>query len=185
MTNKNKPLTLGDLFELDDVDFAEAVSTVDPEPEPPAIEQHLRGLMIPQTPPAGPSGLDPRLPPPTPGAAEGSCPCCGAFPQDPYDVHLSAQMIVMLQWIRGNPDLKIQQSAPRGLLRAQQHGKLKHWGLATDLSGDGSGRRSGIWRITSLGQDFLGGAVAIPASATVWRNRVQSWSSQLVRVTDF
>jgi hypothetical protein len=100
----------------------------------------------------------------------GCCPVCGQFGKV-YRMRLTQTMALAVKWIadHGNPDgwVEVQSTGPRWMIRGKTYSMIAHWGLIESQS-----RRSGIWRVTPKGRDFLSGKVLVPDAVYIYDNDV-------------
>lgn len=123
------------------------------------------------------------------GRDEGiECPCCDRIAQThPYTLR---SLINVLEWMveiyKKDPNrwIKFQSSeAPESIRRGQKHAKLKHWGMVEEAPNVDAPpkRRSGEWRATKIGADFLIQR-NIPArdGVLIYNNQVVRWSETYI-----
>lgn len=106
------------------------------------------------------------------------CPCCGKWGKV-YKIKLSQHLALCLRWIAINGDedgwVDVQNKAPRWMLKSKTYPLLEHWGLI-----DSQSKRSGVWRATLKGQDFINGANAMPSAVHIYDNKVWGFESEEV-----
>lgn len=107
------------------------------------------------------------------------CPCCGGWGKV-YKRVLSQHLALCLRWIavHGEGDdswVDVQNRAPRWMLKSKTYPLLEHWGLI-----ESQAKRSGVWRATPKGQDFIGGSVAMPSAVHIYGNEVWGFEAEEV-----
>lgn len=106
------------------------------------------------------------------------CPCCDRSGKV-YRLTLNQTYALSLRWIavHGEEDgwINVQNNAPRFMLKGKNYGMLAHWGVLESFS-----MRSGIWRVTQKGKDFLQGLINLPSSAFIYDDKVWAFSSEEV-----
>lgn len=104
------------------------------------------------------------------------CPCCGKWGKV-YKIKLSQHLALCLRWIavHGDEDgwVDVQNKAPRWILKSKTYPLLEHWALIESAQ-----KRSGIWRATLRGQDFVGGLTQLPAAVHIYDNKVWGFESE-------
>jgi len=102
----------------------------------------------------------------------GCCPVCGKFGKV-YKYKLSQGLALALKWIadHGADDgwVDVQTKGPRWMLRSKTYPLLAHWQFI-----ESQNARSGVWRVTDLGRDFLGGFDVAPCAVYVYDNKVMA-----------
>lgn len=102
----------------------------------------------------------------------GCCPVCGKFGKV-YKYKLSQALALSLKWIvdHGDADgwVDVQTRGPRWMLRAKTYPLLVHWNMIEDKA-----PRSGIWRATAVGREFLEGLDVAPKAVYVYDNHVMA-----------
>lgn len=110
------------------------------------------------------------------GAEGGHCPCCGKFGKI-HEMKLSQHLALCLRWIQvhGGDEgwVDVQSKGPRWMLRGKTYPCLAYWGLI-----ESKGHRSGHWRITFKGQDFVSGLIGVPERAYIYDNQVWEMSTK-------
>jgi hypothetical protein len=100
------------------------------------------------------------------------CPCCdrkGKINRGKLSQHLA----LALKWIEvhGDPEddgfVDCQGSNQVHLLRSKTYSQMKHWDLVEPKAG-----RSGFWRVTSKGKEFLLGKITVPQAVYVYNDKV-------------
>lgn len=108
----------------------------------------------------------------------GFCPCCGKWGKV-YKTKLSQHLALCLRWIAINGDddgwVDVQNKAPRWILKSKTYPLLEHWGLI-----DSQSKRSGVWRATLRGWDFINGLAQVPSAVHIYDNRVWGFESEEV-----
>lgn len=116
-----------------------------------------------------------------------SCPCCGQFVKvyrRNVTYAMSKSLILIAQNTKPDEYIHVQ-----NLLTEHKHAnsdwaKFAHWKLIEPQAGiraDGSSR-DGYWRLTAKGRQFVGNALAIPASATMYNGKAHEFSDKLVTI---
>lgn len=104
------------------------------------------------------------------------CPCCGKWGKV-YKTKLSQHLALCLRWIAISADeegwVDVQNTAPRWMLKSKTYNLLEHWGLI-----DSKSHRSGIWRATLRGWDFINGLSTVPAAVHIYDNKVWGFDSE-------
>lgn len=112
----------------------------------------------------------------------GDCPCCGQFGKV-YKAKLSQHFVLCLKWMADHAGddgwVEVQKTGPRWMLKSKTYSMLEHWGFIECQT-----RRSGVWRVTRLGRDFLGGSHLAPAAVYIYDNRVWSTDEKEVAFRD-
>lgn len=109
--------------------------------------------------------------------ADGSfCPCCGKWGKV-YKIKLSQHLALCLRWMLVHGDengwVDVQNRAPRWMLKSKTYPLLEHWDLV-----ESQAKRSGIWRATRKGQDFISGSITMPSAVHIYDNKVWGFESQ-------
>lgn len=106
----------------------------------------------------------------------GCCPVCGKFGKV-YKIKLSQALALALKWVadHGNPEgwVDVQTTGPRWMLRSKTYPLLAHWKLLESQS-----QRSGVWRVTHAGKEFLSGFALVPKAVYIYDNRVWGFDSE-------
>lgn len=106
----------------------------------------------------------------------GCCPVCGKFGKV-YKYRLSQALALALKWIADNGMddgwIDVQAKAPRWVMRSKTYPLLVHWGFI-----EAQNARSGIWRVTDLGRDFLAGFEVAPSAVYVYDNKVMALDAE-------
>jgi len=106
----------------------------------------------------------------------GFCPCCGKWGKV-YKVKLSQHLALCLRWmyLRGDDDgwVDVQNSAPRWMLKSKTYPLLQHWKFLEPKS-----RRSGVWRITPEGTDFVRGLITAPSAVHIYDNSIWGYEDE-------
>jgi hypothetical protein len=118
------------------------------------------------------------------------CPCCGQMVKL-YHRRLRPEHAALLCWMhRRSPDdfLDVQGLAPRYALRSKDYSILAYWPLIEGSSEpehtEERKRRTGWWRLTRLGREFVRGETKVPSSALVFNARCYGLSEDKVSVHD-
>lgn len=99
------------------------------------------------------------------------CPCCGKLVKS-YDRKLNATMAAGLIWLVKMYEevqawVDVANDAPRELVRSNQIGTLKHWGLVKSGDSNSGKRNSGFWIPTQKGIDFAHNRIRVESHATI------------------
>jgi hypothetical protein len=90
---------------------------------------------------------------------------------------LNQTYALALRWIyqHGNEEgwINVQNNGPRVILKGKNYGMLAHWGMLEPF-----GNRSGIWRITKKGEEFVSGHITVPASVFIYDDVVWGFSDE-------
>lgn len=108
----------------------------------------------------------------------GCCPVCGKFGKV-YKYKLSQGLALALKWITDHGAdegwVDVQTKGPRWMLRSKTYPLLVHWGFI-----ESKNARSGIWRATEAGRDFLSGFDVAPSAVYVYDNKVMALDAENV-----
>lgn len=108
----------------------------------------------------------------------GICPCCDRSGKV-YRLSINQTYALSLRWIdvhgKEGGWINVQDNAPRFMLKGKNYGMLTHWGVLESFS-----MRSGIWRTTQKGKDFLKGLINLPLGAFIYNDKVWAFSSEEV-----
>ena len=100
----------------------------------------------------------------------GFCPCCEKFGKV-YKIKMSQHLALCLRWIfvHGATDgwVDVQNSAPRWMMKSKTYPLLEHWGLVAAKA-----QRSGIWKATERGIEFVLGHRTVPSAVHIYDNRI-------------
>lgn len=100
----------------------------------------------------------------------GQCPCCEKFGKV-YKMKMSQHLALCLRWIfiHGDADgwVDVQNSAPRWMMKSKTYPLLEHWNLI-----ESKGHRSGVWKVTSRGIEFVHGYRTVPVAVHIYDNRI-------------
>lgn len=106
------------------------------------------------------------------------CPCCGKWGKI-YKTKLSQHLALCLRWIDQHGDeegwVDVQNTAPRFMLKSKTYPLLEHWGLI-----ESQAHRSGIWRSTLKGADFLAGSNNQPSAVYIYDNKVWGFDAESI-----
>lgn len=109
-------------------------------------------------------------------AKGGICPCCDRFGQVRM-YRFTQTWALNLKWIadHGGSDgwVNVQDTGPRLVLRSKNYAMIAFWDLIESQS-----NRSGIWRVTQRGRDFISGAIKIPVKLFTYNNKFWGFSSE-------
>ena len=111
-----------------------------------------------------------------------SCPVCKQNCKI-YRRKLNSGMAATLCWLvsvsQGNW-IDIPNTAPRFVLKSNEHGKLVHWGLVEQQPNldDPTKRTSGIWRPTPMGILFAEGSITVPSHVLLFDNKFHGFSEE-------
>lgn len=112
--------------------------------------------------------------------AEGAfCPCCGKWGKV-YKTKLSQHLALCLRWMFVHGDeadgwVDVQNKGPRWMLKSKTYPLLEHWDLI-----ESKATRSGIWRVTLKGQDFVQGLINLPNAVHIYDNKVWGFEADEV-----
>lgn len=108
----------------------------------------------------------------------GCCPVCGQFGKI-YKTRLRATLVLGLKWMADHAGkdgwVNVQSSGPRWMLRGKTYSLLTHWGFV-----ESGGAKSGHWRVTPLGRDFINGQVLAPEAVYIYDNKLMAVSEKTV-----
>ena len=114
-------------------------------------------------------------------AAEGQgaiCPCCDRKGKV-YRIKLHRTFAYALRWtyLNGEKDgwVDVQNKGPRFILKSKNYGMLTHWGML-----ESAGNRSGLWRVTQKGKDFMDNLITVPSSIFIYDNKAWGESDEQV-----
>lgn len=119
------------------------------------------------------------------------CGCCGKYGKR-YKRTLNSTMVRGLIWLvrMAGADrewINIQDSAPAWLMRSKQLATLRYWGLVErkwlDPTEAGK-RRSGVFRPTTHGIDFVYGRLRVPRQCYEYRGQVDGYSAEETNVRE-
>ena len=119
-----------------------------------------------------------------------SCPCCSQFAKV-YKRRITSPMArALLEFRKATPDGSFAH-LPTILQEsncATAHGdfaKLRYWGvIEEELAKRPDGGRSGWWRITAFGEDFIAGRVSVPKYAHIYDGRCLGIDGDQVMFSD-
>lgn len=102
----------------------------------------------------------------------GCCPVCDRFGKI-YKYKLSKALALSLKWIVNNGGtagwVNVQKNAPREMMRSKTYPLLEHWGMI-----ESQGARSGVWRATQSGKDFVAGLKIAPSAVYVYDDKLMA-----------
>ncbi len=115
---------------------------------------------------------------------EDKCPNCGGsmkarWRQLSVGMVTSLEALVRKAVISGNSDVHLLKDLNLDPISYANFAGMKYWGLV-EKSGEG---RSGSWKVTEKGLEFLGGRIEVPAKVLVFRNKVKDRSREMVNIT--
>lgn len=100
----------------------------------------------------------------------GICPCCDRSGRV-YPIKLNRTYACAVAWIiaNGGADgwVNVQKKGPRWILAGKNYGMLVHWDLI-----ESAGTRSGVWRATMRGREFVRGNITVPAAVFIYNDKV-------------
>lgn len=106
----------------------------------------------------------------------GCCPVCGKFGKV-YKYKLSQALGLALKWIKDHAGedgwVDVQTRGPRWMIRSKTYPLLAHWQFI-----ESKNARSGVWRVTDLGRDFLSGFEVAPRAVYVYDNKVMALDAE-------
>jgi hypothetical protein len=104
------------------------------------------------------------------------CPCCDRFGKVNM-FRFTQTWALTLKWIADhegeNGWVNIQTKGPRIVLRGKNYSMVANWGLIESQS-----NRSGVWRLTQQGKDFIAGNIYIPVKLFTYNNKPWGFSSE-------
>jgi len=119
------------------------------------------------------------------------CPCCGQYVRlYKYAFHsgMSRCLILINQATspHKNPDGWIHVEdyfVSIGVKMKGYHGKLKYYDMIEQLPNDDTSKaKSGIWRITQKGKDFVNNKILVPKRVHLYNDRVDGWSDEQIDI---
>lgn len=106
----------------------------------------------------------------------GCCPVCGKFGKV-YRIKLSQALALSLKWMADNAGedgwVDVQTKGPRWMLRAKTYPLLVHWGMLESRQ-----PRSGVWRVTPQGRDFIAGTEVAPKAVYIYDNALMALDAE-------
>lgn len=119
---------------------------------------------------------------------EAVCPCCGEVTRK-YRRALNSGMARTLIWLvqewepQRSDWINVQATAPKYVLTSNEIGKLGSWGLAEQLpSDDKRKRKSGVWRPTRLGVEFVYRRVPVWSHAIFCNREIEKFEGKLIDI---
>ena len=127
------------------------------------------------------------------------CPCCGQHVEVRHEV-MTRSVAEPLIWMAENYAeidwsasravltesrwVSVAESGPKSFRSARHYTRAKYWGLIEKLEGDtiGDDLKSGMWRITQRGVDFVSGRVLLPKRAVVYLGQLRGYEGDLVDI---
>ena len=104
------------------------------------------------------------------------CSCCDRYGKV-YRRPLSQHLALCLRWIyvqsEDNDWVDVQNTAPRWMMKSKAYPLLEHWNLIESKE-----HRSGIWKVTERGVNFIHGYLTVPAAVHIYDNRVWGFESE-------
>jgi hypothetical protein len=114
------------------------------------------------------------------------CPCCGQYAKV-YRRKLNSGMVRSLITIyrRGGMDWVHVPTLLEGVRCAREEGKLRNWNLLQESDEPrADGGKSGWWRVTGFGVDFVNDRARVPKYATFYDNALLKLDGPLVGIRD-
>jgi hypothetical protein len=112
------------------------------------------------------------------------CPCCDKFGKvyvRPFNSGMARTLVWLYQNARGFVHLP--STAPKSILTDNQVGKLAFWYMAeNEVNEDTKKKRSGVWRITSVGIDFVEGNKTVPSHVVEYNHEVWHYSDDFISI---
>jgi len=116
----------------------------------------------------------------------GHCPCCNRWGKI-NAFSLNETFAFILKWMSESPAdeegyINLGESAPRWAMRGKNYSLLKHWKLIEQhpKNDDTTKRKSGMWRLTQTGFDFVNLKIDLPLKAFVYDNEAVGFSKETV-----
>lgn len=104
------------------------------------------------------------------------CPCCGKWGKV-YKIKLSQHLALCLRWIAVHAEedgwVDVQNKAPRWMLKSKTYALLEHWKMVESKS-----YRSGVWRATQDGLDFVAGHTSESSAVFIYDNKIWGFDSE-------
>jgi hypothetical protein len=108
----------------------------------------------------------------------GNCPCCGKWGKV-YKTKLNQHLALCLKWMVDHAGedgwVDVQNRGPRWMLKSKTYPLLEHWNLI-----ESKANRSGIWRATSSGNQFVKSQISLPEAVYIYDNRRWGFEDKLV-----
>lgn len=119
----------------------------------------------------------------------GHCPVCLRFCKV-YSRDLNQTMVTGLRWLyecghtnlMGGEWVNVPKRAPRWLVRSNQHPTLRWWDLVESRGNGTGGKSEGVWRVTTKGEQFVLGKIAVSLTAHTYNGVVLSHSGPQVKI---
>lgn len=106
----------------------------------------------------------------------GHCPCCNRWGKV-YKYKLSQHLALCLKWIVAHADEEgwtdVQNTAPRWMMKSKTYPLLANWRLI-----ESGGARSGLWRATELGKEFVLGRRSMPSAVYMYDNQIWGFDEE-------
>jgi hypothetical protein len=109
-----------------------------------------------------------------------------------YTLRLNRTMVRGLIWLEselarmGAEWVDVPAKAPRWVVRSNQLSSLAKWDLVRrrpkPLGSESKARYSGLWQLTTQGEAFRDGVLALPDRAFVYNDIVQGYSHKMVKI---
>lgn len=106
------------------------------------------------------------------------CPCCGRYGKL-NKLSITRSMALVLGWMTKVSDpafdgwIKVQDVAPKWILRSNSHAKLLHWGLIErHEAAPAANKCSGTYRPTTDGERFIEGLLRVPKYKYIYNDKV-------------
>jgi hypothetical protein len=92
---------------------------------------------------------------------------------------------LVLEYGRTKDWIYVPGSAPPGVLRSREEGKLAWWGLVAEKPNDDAKRKSsGFWKPTRKGVAFVYDRVRVPARAVVYNNKCEGFDGDEIGIRE-
>jgi hypothetical protein len=106
----------------------------------------------------------------------GFCPCCGKWGKI-AKFKLRQYYALSLRWIAINGEedgwVNVQAKGPKFIMRSKNYAQLKHWGLIESKE-----NKSGIWRVTQRGLDFMNGITTMPIAVYTYNKQIFGFDNE-------
>tara|TARA_Y100000114_G_C11750844_1_gene324243 strand:- start:166 stop:792 length:627 start_codon:yes stop_codon:yes gene_type:complete len=129
-----------------------------------------------------------------------SCPCCGQHVElrDEIMTRTVAEPLIWMtenyasiDWSSGHPIVtesrwvSVAESGPKSFRSARHYTRAKYWGLIEKLETDSieADLKSGMWRVTQKGVDFVSGRILIPKKAVVYLGKQRGYKGDLIDIS--
>lgn len=120
-----------------------------------------------------------------------NCPCCGQFVKlYKYAFHSGMARCLILIYNATTPHKQTDgfmhvenYFVSIGVKMKGYHGKLKYYKMLEQLpNNDSSKAKSGIWRITQKGKDFVENKIEVPKRVHLYNDIVVDWSDEQITI---